>query len=616
VNPIFQRNLDVFLKAHPEYEKTLRNYIGSPQYRVESRSGHSVLLDGNLVMDTTSPYHRQKVDIGNPNVKIAIFFGFGFGNSVKDVALAKPGDKLAYIVIEPNADRFLAGLTGHDLTALLGHHGIIWLIGKTPDEAYNEMYLSMFDIWIGPRRKAINYYINPVLEATDARYIKVIKAQIANATTLFYQSFGDQDDCFLGIRYSIVNLDNMQKTKGLDTLGGVFRGLPAVIPATGPSLLKSIPKLKAVKDQCVIICPDASLKVLIDNGLTPHFVASLERHIDTLKFFKGVKFPKGQPKPTLITFPLSPKETLDYYKGPKLMAYRNYNYYRYFEERWPKGILGCGHSVAHMCCKIADTLGVSKIIVVGQDLCYDPETLQTHAAGVAHGSDKKMTLEELKKYAMDTGKGEIQEVPANMGGTVYTNDLWLYFSKEYITEQQQTEAQIVNCTEGGMKLFSLPWRSITDELKKFPAPRKDTFAKILAATKEGSEDIEIKSLLQELEYLMSLYKKPVKQLKKARRPGMKFKRKRRILEDMENIKHTIAMSKVFLGFVFESDVKLLVGIEEKIYEEELSEKNADVQIDTWLKWFKEIERINKEVIELIREHAPAGWLDERLAKSQ
>jgi len=594
VNAIFERNLAAFLNAHPEYSH-LKDFEPSGRIKVEHREGHVVLTENGVPIDSTSRFHSGNTEV-DENAQLAIFYGLGLGTQLLDVAKAMGSTPIGYIIIEPSVERFFAALSVRDLSGALSTNGVTWLINKTPDEVYNDIYLMMFDTWLGPRRTMAKTYKNRKVAELNEQYFKSIDIQIKNAANVFYHSFGDQNDCFTGIRYTYKNLDFIKNTPGLIQLKDKFAGMPAVVVATGPSLNKSLPKLKEVQDKCVIIAADASYSILMNAGITPHFVASLERHIDTVKFFDGVK--KADKDPThLVAFPLSPKETLQIFDGPKLAVYRNYSYYYYLENKLPKGMILCGHSVAHMCCKIADMIGCSHIYLIGQDLAYDPDTLQTHASGVSHGSDKKMTEEELKKYCKDTGKGELQKTAGNLKDEVYSNDLWIYFAKEYITEQKQTKSPIINLTEGGLKIPMVPWEDINEVFSKFKKLEISPSSVIKKEIKPEKHELTLDDLYASLEAAVQAAKAVKKQLRKSK--GKKPKIQQRAIDEAEKFKtHIASKNKEFLGYVYESDVKLLVGIEQKTYELDKTQLNEKVEL--WEKWFEEVLRIYEEVVQEIK----------------
>lgn len=597
---ILRRNLEVFCAANPQYKDWLTNTPVPQGVYVERRNGHDCLIDNGVLIDSTDPSFNNKPLFKKKLVNLAVIQGFGLGENVMAVGRKFYSRKLGYIIIEPSVDRFIAALSVKDFTSLLAQPGILWMVGRTTSEVYNQVYMAMFDLYLGPRRKNSEYYPHPVIYRKHKEYFDEAKNQIIQGGNIAYNSFGHQDDCFLGIGNTYTNLPSILSTGAYKDLENLFKGVPALVVATGPSLNKTIDKIKKLEGKCIIIACDASYKILLDNGIVPHFAVTLERVELTTKFFKNIKSPIEDRQTSLVTFPLSPKKTLDVFDGPIFLAYRNYNYFKYLEARIPKGIESCGHGVSHLACKLADQLGCSIITLVGQDLCYSPD-LQTHADGVSHGDTQKRTLEELKEYAVKDKKGNIHTVKGNLEPAVISNDLWLYFMKEFITEQEATNAPIINCTLGGAQIPAVPWADI-DEVSKSWIEQKDFFPEILRVYKEPEKSkLDLDPLFSEFKSLDQLLKKGQKALRRASKPNQKFSKRKKFISELEDLKMQLSRNIQFLGYIYESDVKLFMGLEEQIYTEPLTENNIEFHISKWSEWVDNLRRITGEVEDLIIE---------------
>ena len=70
----------------------------------------------------------------------------------------------------------------------------------------------------------------------------------------------------------LMTLDYSRRGMGLIRFGNVFKGKSAVIVGVGPSLNDHIELLREHQDEIVIVCCDAAIPVLTDNGIMPHVV--------------------------------------------------------------------------------------------------------------------------------------------------------------------------------------------------------------------------------------------------------------------------------------------------------------------------------------------------------
>jgi hypothetical protein len=208
-----------------------------------------------------------------------------------------------------------------------------------------------------------------------------------------------------------------------------FKDKPAVIVSTGPSLKKNISLLKGIEDKALIISVDASLKLLLENGINPHMVTSLEREHEVQQFFENIDAEKVKDV-YMTTCPVLYNHVYKSYNGPKIMAYRNFDHFKWMGIE--KGILDIKLSSANMAFVIAKALGCNPIILVGQDLAYGDND-ETHATPVPFSSAGE----------------KIFNVAGNYVDEIKTNDGWNNFRKAFELDISQFEGKVFNCTEGG-----------------------------------------------------------------------------------------------------------------------------------------------------------------------
>lgn len=595
-----QNNINTYLTRYPQEVDNIKLHQNLKGIQVIRKNNYLELWEDNIIKDSTQRGAYYPVEEYPYVPKISIVEGLGFGNRLLEVLdfynkNKKPINIL--IVIEPSYERFITACEFNDFRTLFQQENVFWYIGKPVTTVYEDLYNKFFDLFLSRNRNNLGFFSHPFISKVEREYFQYIRKEIKQASDLMYSSFGSQEDCFLGIKNTIKNIDNINKTPGFNNFKDKFKNKPAVVVATGPSLIKSIPKLKKIQDKCVIFAADASLKILLKHGIVPHFVGTLERDDDTAEFFKDLKFPDNR-RPTLVYFPLCPKLTVDTYTGPKSVIYRNYNYYNYFQDVSPKGIIQCGHSVAHMCVKLADVAGCSKIILIGQDLAYDPNEMSTHAEGAAYGRSFK-TKEDFAKFFIEKNYGNLHEVEGLHGKKYYTHDIFIYFNREFISEQKQTKAQIINSTEEGLIIPEVPWVKFEEATKDFQN-LKNVFEIIQNNLNLENTKVEIETLLNELNSRHSNLQKDIRKIKDL--STLKPKKIRSGLRKIENKKiEKYYQDKLTCGYIIESDSKLLIGIENEYNLLDINkDENLLKAIELQIKWFTEAARIGKEVIENIQ----------------
>ena len=244
------------------------------------------------------------------------------------------------------------------------------------------------------------------------------------------QNFGNcPEDSLIGLENMLDNVAQIVNNPGINLLYDKFKGKPAVIVATGPSLKKNMHLLKGIEDKALIISVDASFKYLMANGIKPHMVTSLEREHEVQQFFDGFE-PEEVKDVYMTACPVLFNHVYESYTGPQIIVYRNFDHFKWLEI--DRGILEVKLSSSNMAFKVAEALGCDPIILIGQDLAYG-ENGETHATEVPFTSE---------------GEG-IFYVKGNCQEEVKTNSGWYNFLKAYEVDVAQHHGKVINCTEGG-----------------------------------------------------------------------------------------------------------------------------------------------------------------------
>jgi len=260
------------------------------------------------------------------------------------------------------------------------------------------------------------------------------------------------------------------------SLYGKFKDVPAFILAAGPSLDNNIKQLQAIRDKCVIICVDTSLKPSIANGVEPDICITHDANHAGARYFmptgyfgsvdlnhmpwqmlmylinkvereKGILLPNTVGCFVNYVSPL----TIASYNGlrafysvydPGLPVYEimkqntelrqiDENLFKYHQ----KGSIIGGSSVGHVAIYLALNMGCDPISILGMDLSYPGK--QSHATGSVNMKD----LKQVKTFP-------IQDI---MGREVRTNMSMFSYAK--VVENMipeiilQTGVRFFNCTE-------------------------------------------------------------------------------------------------------------------------------------------------------------------------
>ena len=146
-----------------------------------------------------------------------------------------------------------------------------------------------------------------------------------------------------------------------------YSGKEAYVLATGPTLelhYKSLTKVQKRKDRPVFICVDTALRPLLENGITPDFVISLDNT-------SHQEFPDViPPSISLIYFPMVQHKMLLSWPGLRYAAYTHSQMYDQINAKIPKARLYANGTVLHPAVDFAVKLGVKTVTLFGADFSF------------------------------------------------------------------------------------------------------------------------------------------------------------------------------------------------------------------------------------------------------
>lgn len=285
-----------------------------------------------------------------------------------------------------------------------------------------------------------------------------------------YHNYGRIDDSLEGIRATLKNKDYIFDNPGITELKDSAVGYTAAVVGAGPSLDKDLPVLKANREKFIIYCADASVKPLLAAGITPDFTTSIERG----NIYQRPFWEKLPPIDTeLVFFPVVHPEVLSIYPGPKRVVYRNYSYYGYFQNAWPKGVLACGGSTTQLSLRLAAFMGCSRYVLIGVDNAYEKQEdglYRSHAHNVGH--EQWASTHPLDYFVDQKAHAFQHEVEACDGTKVMTNVTYHQWSKEFNEEifSQGLLGKINMTAEKGLRIPAAPYRPLEEICQEIAVP--------------------------------------------------------------------------------------------------------------------------------------------------
>ena len=192
--------------------------------------------------------------------------------------------------------------------------------------------------------------------------------------------------------------------------------------AAGPTLDSHYEWLLAQNGKYVLITVDAALKPLVEAGIFPDIVVTIDPYRDGIyRFFSSVQLHHFRNK-ILVYFPVVHGDVLNLWPDQRLCSYSTSPFYKEFHKRYPKGMLFSSGSVLHPSVDLAVKMGASRVVLLGADFSF-PDG-DSHVKGSPAFCGKKMNPDS---HWVVNGHGKRVPTAANLRG--YLRDLERYIAR-------------------------------------------------------------------------------------------------------------------------------------------------------------------------------------------
>jgi len=372
--------------------------------------------------------------------------GFGMGYHVQNL-FDRASSEAIICVFEPDLEILRAGLSHRDYSKLIlsGRVWFFWTLDKpglfsrlTPQAAM--MSMGFQGVVHGP-----SLQLNPQFYGQVQTWLsEFADFSRTNITTLVLNSKRTSENIARNVGWYVA-------AASLDRLGGRYRKCPAVIVSAGPSLRKNVGQLKDLAGRAVVIAVQTTLQPLLEMGIEPHFVTSLDYHEICSRFFE--KLP-GRLKTELVAEAKATRAIFHMHTGPVTMLGNEYAEGLLREMNLNKPMLTPGATVAHLAYYLAEHLACDPIIFIGQDLgfsdglCYTPGTSYEDVWRPELGRFCTVEMKQWDQIVRD--RYILRKVPDYLGRTMYTEERLFTYLQQFERDFGSSRATIIDATEGGV----------------------------------------------------------------------------------------------------------------------------------------------------------------------
>lgn len=409
--------------------------------------GKSLLLHSLYNPEEEAKKYCDKLDYSKDS--LILVFGIGAGHHIFELYRRISKDS-RIIVIEHHLKILINTLSNRDFTELIDSGKVVFATGKIEDIkkqlifylAHNMHYIS----------SNVQIYCLPNLDRIDSENNFELVQFVRNYIRTNVYSFGNLiEDTVLGLNNTLINIEHLMQSTPIERLAQYYEGKPAVIVSAGPSLEKNMHLLKEVQGKALILACDASVKALLDIGVKPDAMLSLERIQATYDYFyKDKQYPEDI---VLIGAQLLWPNIFDEYKGKKLVIQKPEEFSQWINSYTENSMFDLGMSVATLSYAVARNLNCNPIILIGQDLAYTD--------GKRHSKETEYQQDEDASPAQIM----IEGIDGEMLPSLEVFRLFRDWFERVVLMYPETE--LIDATEGGALIKGCTYMTFREAIDKY-----------------------------------------------------------------------------------------------------------------------------------------------------
>ena len=280
-------------------KKALKIKLDSKEYRL-----NSIYRPEEEAKRWVSQYEFQNLNT------VVSMFGFGNGIFARTI-MKKMGNSDLLIIYEPCVEMFYHVLNNYDITDIISNNQVKIFLKDINDFEFHTTLQSSINIanWRSQIQCVYPQYDKIFIESCRM-FFKELRDNYAyvkmNINTEIYFGQKKIDNIFKNLRF-LKNSNTLLEIKE-----ELPKDIPAIVVAAGPSVEENIENLKRVKGKAVIFAVDRILDYLLDAGIEPDFVVTIDGK-KSIKYFsrrENITIP-------LVTYMDSNFDILEWHKGRK-----------------------------------------------------------------------------------------------------------------------------------------------------------------------------------------------------------------------------------------------------------------------------------------------------------
>ena len=411
--------------------------------------------------------------------------GMGVGYHVEHLAKKIPKDAVL-IVYEPSVAMLRAVFERVDHTSWLGRDNVV-LVDRAIDRGD---LISRIEHFAGSMTQGTVLITHPptrqLADADVAAFGQMVTEALSYCRTNIATTLVNASRT---IANQTQNLAHYLAGPNTNELHLAARGSPAICVGAGPSLAKNVDLLRDpdVRRNVVVVCAQTTLKPLLDRGIRPDIVTSLDYSEISRRFFESLPPLEDV---TLVAEPKAHPAVFDSFPGPIRCSNDNFLDRMLGSLARPMVAIRHGATVAHLSVYVAQHLGCDPIILIGQDLGFSDGLYYCPGTAIhdvwAPELNAFNTLETLEWQRIVRHRQHLEKRTDVNGRPIYTDEQMLTYLGQFERDFSDAPQRIIDATEGGMLKLHTTRMTLSEALAKHatrPVPALPKAGRVLDAEK-------------------------------------------------------------------------------------------------------------------------------------
>lgn len=372
--------------------------------------------------------------------------GFGLGYHVQKL-FDRSGQDTLICILEPRLDVLRAAFDQSDFTELIRSGRVLWFWQADKADLFTRLHSWQPSITLGFESVTHppSVQLDPSFHQQMRCWIDEFKAYAkTTVSTLVLNSRKTAENVAGNLAWYVAS-------PSVSRLKDQYKNWPAIVVSAGPSLRKNMHLLKNAAGKAVIIAVQTTLKPLLEIGLEPNFVTSLDYHDISTRFWENLP---ANLQTELIAEPKASSAIFELNPGPLTILGNDFAESLLAEMNLRKQKLPSGATVAHLAYYLAEHMGCDPIIFIGQDLgfsdglCYTPGTSYEDVWRPELSRFCTVEMKQWEQIVRD--RNILRRVTDYLGRPTYTEERLFTYLQHFERDFARSRSRIIDATEGGL----------------------------------------------------------------------------------------------------------------------------------------------------------------------